>query len=761
MPETHTECFGLFFLNTNYMFLRNDNKYITPNLILPLFENQGLTHVDKVVCGNGFTTAFLNLEPQEKGIDILIFPNVKALQSKELAYLRGEYGDKKIGFIYGDADKKNITNEHTVCFVLDSFKLRLKRLENTRINRILVDEFHTVIQQAAFRRQLLDFENYLIKHYSHVPIVTVTASPNLYSKIDVTIENKHIEKTQIHVTNNVKETISRVKKDLSNGQKVIVFTTDKDVLIDLRNATGELECTLISGEALQRQIVSCCKLQENPESLLTVISSNGFEGLDLYGDFHVYFFEKRHSAHRTFFISNLYQAINRVRNGAKYIEYSRIEKTTPLEPIDKESILKHIESDKISNEQKQAQKHKELNKYIFYEFDKIGKFHPVFLESKFNLKLEEGHYDNDIFFFKDFLDARKIEIIDLRQEKQKGIRITIPIEEKAFFYAQNEAYIKANDLAGEGFTFNTQTDFRTKNPIKEVHVRLLTYFALKCYDTKEHGKRELLYYEKKAIELFSDSKKFDQLVGKVKKSYEVYYKKTKRGEELTEKLNRLNDKEFDLTIIELVLSLCTRKVNFARRYVAHRDYNVTVMLNLESINIVCRCLGRNVFEHDIKTAFPRIAYSLAGKTLPEMFYGKNKEKKIKVNVFLNTLFIIKKERCNRAKENKIKEGVKLGLDEAVMQYLVDKYSETDFKGDFFNNAAFHERNIIRAQKNYLEANFGDVSIVRRHDSILLFDLTAEQIEQVKQSGNNYEYNNVGNWFNYQLALNDTTDFWSE
>ena len=54
--------------------IKNTEKYLTPKIILQCFFKSKVTNVDKQVCGNGFSTAFLNLPIAEGDVNIIIAP---------------------------------------------------------------------------------------------------------------------------------------------------------------------------------------------------------------------------------------------------------------------------------------------------------------------------------------------------------------------------------------------------------------------------------------------------------------------------------------------------------------------------------------------------------------------------------------------------------------------------------------------------------------------------------------------------------------
>lgn len=742
-------------------FIKNTSKYVSSKIVEEVFLPGKIVHVDKVLCGNGFTTAFLDiLHNHKKGINIIILPNVQAIMSKEEAYQKGAFKLKKIGFIYGKSENKSLRGKDTLCFVLDSFKLRFKDLKSIKIHRILVDEYHTVEQSASFRHRLQKFEKYLKTHYSHVAIATVTATPNMFSKIDIRIENQHIRSCEIHVTSNVPKTIKNIKNNLSDGKKVVVFITDKDVIhhLAVRNKeTGwmELECNLRVGIDLQRKVVRVCKLTHNPESNLTLLSSNGFEGLDLYGKHNVFFFEKRYFDHRCFYISNLYQAINRVRDGADYIEYSRINKKTMNMPMCLNKIENFVKKD-ISTTKKQGKTYKVFAEYVSFhqeDYDEdsdTGIYTCEVNHTAYGLKKEEYIYDTEEFSgFKEFLELRKINIIDKRASSL-GIRPSFPIAVQKAYLQSNEAYIKAHNLAGDNYRLNPKINENEIPKLLEKSAKKVEeYLALKKYDTGSILiiDRELYLYEEKALFLLKSPGEFENIYQMVKIKSKEYYKNKLSDREYRKKLKEINDENFRRVVVELLLSFINNVVYLASNYVGDRDYNASILTNFASVDYIAGILGRKLIEIDISEAFPRLIHALAGAEMPENFYGERKKNKRAVNILLNSLRYDekKKEPKNRQRYAVVKKLKAFNFQEKVIDYLIDNWFEVKYKGDFFNHMAFHEKKIIRKLKKKLK-EFDDGGSFRRHDSRIYVDINANVEAHIFDIVASLEYLGQRNWF---------------
>lgn len=79
--------------------LQNFERYITEDTLRQCFARGSYRLVDKVLCGNGFSTRFLLTSPIRHHVNILIAPNIQVVKGKEREYLSGRIQTpNKIGF---------------------------------------------------------------------------------------------------------------------------------------------------------------------------------------------------------------------------------------------------------------------------------------------------------------------------------------------------------------------------------------------------------------------------------------------------------------------------------------------------------------------------------------------------------------------------------------------------------------------------------------------------------------------------------------
>ena len=184
--------------------LHNSHRYLQPILINQCFTKGKVNHVDKIICGNGFTTGFLSITPTENKINIIIAPNKAVILEKQKAYNQGANSNLRMKFFYKESTDKDFKGADVLFFVADSFLMMKSKLNEIKhkIDKVLIDEFHSVEIQSLFRRNLIDFE-YKVKNIcsdSDTSIVTVTASPNIFSKVDIRIYNSIINNTTINIS---------------------------------------------------------------------------------------------------------------------------------------------------------------------------------------------------------------------------------------------------------------------------------------------------------------------------------------------------------------------------------------------------------------------------------------------------------------------------------------------------------------------------------------------------------------------------------
>jgi len=718
--------------------LYNPERHLSPEIIQPCFIEGKITNVDKQVCGNGFSTSFFNMLVPKGFINIIIAPNKQFLIDKEESQIKGEIGSfNRIKFFYAEGEDSSFGNADILVFVADSFLRMTKKLKriSPKIKNILIDENHSKETQSLYRGNLVNLEEKIKEVCNEkTAIVSVTASPNLFNKVDILIENKHIRPSVINHSKDRESALNRVKEDIKNNKHVVVFTNSSKVCYHLRNRKGELKARFIIGNSFRQSLVELVKAIHDEDSKLTIISAKGFEGFDLQQEnANAYFFEDRSNEHETFFISNLYQAVNRLRKGAKYIEYNRQDISS-----NRKEIFKNIDNEisafvsqnfkhkgKIqSTENKQNGTFKHFHKYVEFVANESGKFIIKKNKAAIDLYKETLLYDKPFPApeFKKFLAIRKITINHLNENNNRT-KEKIKTSTKVGNLLRNADMIEKHDLFGVDYYFIIK-QIKKNSKGKPVYDNRLAYLREleKYLRRKNHnGCRVSTSREKIALELLSNEVKYFKLIREMTKAYDIRsINKYGRAGSETYRRNFRNGR-FNI-VCQLISMFVNDHIQVPPNWIAHRNYNLTTKIGVDEIKLVARLFNVSVTEVDIKSCFLRVLYALNGLELGKNPYGEDKRNKLAINIYLNDFFYNEASMTEKKhqKENAIRKLTNLGFGPVVIQYLMNNFFEAKFKGDLFNTLSFYERSIISEVKDRLKKLNND-GVIRRHDSVLVFN----------------------------------------
>ncbi len=525
------------------------------------------------------------------------------------------------------------------------------------------------------------------------------------------------------------------------------------VLYRLKNRKGELRANFIVGESLLRSAVAAFTVIHDPDSDLVILSSRGFEGFDIYGEgWKVYFFEDRSNPYETFYISNLYQAINRPRAGAIYIEYSirrlnevRRRKVTEIE------IDTFISNQSMSIEAKQKKEFAKYHPYVIFIEDKDGQF--TIKKDVISVQLMEEQLLYDLGFdpFMEFLSIRNITLVKIQEEKEPVKRSKISVPMKKLNLASNIKFIEQHNLFGDGFKLKVQ-------PLKDLDTyrkNLIQFQIRKVYDEPELGAaRELTKREAIALRIFSNPKEFDALVMKVTKAYNK--RSINKYGKIASKKYRDDFKELGVRrVAQFIQAFTNHQVSFPPQLSAHRNYNLLTQIGVGEIEIIAEVFGLTIQEIDLKSAFPRILYALVNETLPAGFYGPNKKNKIPINKALNSFYYDKNRSSDiwQQQSNAKRTLIELGLNPKVINYLMDRFFEVDHKGKLFHFLSFYEKKAIEDLRERIEG-FSHIGAHRRHDSLIL--IIEDEVNDLTEL-NDFRYLNVDGWFDFE-EISSEPDF---
>ena len=705
--------------------------------------------VDKVIAGNGFTTAFSEIESERGCVDILIAPNVAVVKGKEEKYKRDyKDGGKTMAFVYGGNKVENIDFDTAdiIFFVTDSFLLNINKIKGIgkTVRNICIDEIHSAQQQSSFRANLRGFEGKVNKAFPHSAIVSVSATPNRYMPVDYEIINKYIPQQTIKVTNNSKEAIERVIELLKKGKRVIVFSNNNGVFSKLKSRKNELSSNFVVGKTLLTKLSRKAKLEQDDNSKLILASSRGFEGFDVEDidgeKWNVFYFENRNNKNERFYMSNLYQALSRCRDIAQSIEYCRIEGTNLPQPFTKENIdekvYAFISDEKISAEAKQgkwiktknSKRRNQFKELVIVEFNKDTKKH-IIVRDEVAIALYKEYIDsnktNFEMEFNEFFSKRGISFTDERTNPfaVKGRRLSEDEEAEMLFI--NRQFILDNDLIPFDYSVDTfvrlDRDYSLKNIIKMFGKHWRLFLNQKNYDgTFKPSQRQ------KIVNLFFEDDN-DLLEGLVSKCLSIQMKSKKQkynSRDYREYRKDFDADVFRVSIARMLLMLSNDVITANPNIVAHRDYNLTTEIGMSVQKYIAKIVGVRVDEFDIVSCNIRIAYALCDMQLPDNIYGVDKVKKGKINEALNQLTYNTKVKLDIRKQvrNNKNKLINLGVDEVVADFLAEKFIK-GYASDLFNLMAHYESEIIREAMEYIVDYdwIDNDGVIRRHDSFLVYN----------------------------------------
>ena len=429
-------------------------------------------------------------------------------------------------------------------------------------------------------------------------------------------------------------------------------------------------------------------------------------------------------------ISNLYQAINRVRKGAVYVEYCRQEVSdrysSDFKDIKKE-LYAFINDTSISTEKKLSSTYKKFRPYII----KVRNGNGISLKMNrisINLYLEKEMYNLQFpqKAIMEFVNDRNITFNKIETMSNR-IRTRTDRDTAIHFLYQNKEEIKKRDSIPDDYHLNIQNLWSKDNVETTEQIRVAYWKALDMYLIEKNYANDYVNTDRQtiALNLLSSEDEFQSLCDDILKMF-VDGKKSKHTRSVAKSKIDNFKKYLPTTVAQLVMSFSRDVISFDSNLVAWRDYNLATKIGISQLTE----LSENVFntkidEYDIASAFPRIMYAINGKNLPDNFYGDNKKNKVSMNVYFNQFGYDKDAKSTKKKQ---KQNVKIKLksfniDDDVATWLIDNFFESEFRGDLFNFLAYHEEKIINELMSliYDEGNCKNAGMTRRHDSIIVFD----------------------------------------
>ena len=754
------------------MKLLKNSGFLSQNTVENCFSFLGTNQVDKQICGNGFTTAFCQIRPAKNKVNVIIAPNRAVPINKEQSY-KHDQGSNRIKFFYKDSEdskSKNIfQNAEVLFFVADSFLNYKDQLLNLNIDKLLIDEFHSVETQSLYRKQLIDFIQKVQQATdSSTKITTVTASPNLFSRTNIKIINEDISETVIHQSNNQIDAVDRIKYALDLNEKVVIFSNSKHIICNIMRSYKDVN--LIVGVTLQRDISELAKININTESNLTICSSKGFEGHDLiYKDSevlrNVFYFEDRSTDHQSSYISNLYQAISRTRQKADYIEYCRVDLKDARKQNfkDLQSAVDHFVSDRfmilkanrtrkeiVSTSEKMQNKYSKYHQFVIFNQDQ-GCWSVKINQTAINLHKEKLLYDYkvDSAEFQPFLTDRKMIFKDIRTDLQKRIdKIKKYKTVSIRMLKTNAEYIKENDLFDSDYLL--PIDIHLESKYKTIRQKYLADLELYTMRKNYNSDRPMTDRERTAALLLIDDDQFNDLKKKINAAHKKYTLSKSISDQVKDEKIVLHEDRSEIILCRLIMMFARDRISCPSKWVGNRNYNLLTETSLSSIEIVSAAFNVRVDEVDIRSCNSRILYALCDLHLPENFYGPNKINKFAINKFLNNFFFkpFNKSSEYEQRAKAINQFRKFNFAEVVIEYLMQNHFMNKFRSDLFNMLTYYENVLISVlmDKHTGSENNG---VIRRHDSELIFDNKNDLSEF-----NNIDFLSQKGWFQKDVKIID-------
>jgi hypothetical protein len=779
-------------------------KYISnePHLIDQCFVNGQIKIVDKLLTGNGFTTAFLQMNRSiNRTVNVLILPNTGAIKSKQ-----EKNKDSRIKFFYSGSGAILETDTKIVVCTTDSFKQYLcEQILNKgiRIDRLLIDEVHSVIQQATFRPILKDFLQYvkgLVNDKKVATAVCVTATPLISMPIDFRFKPNEIAETKIHVNNNTDNVLKEIKAKIKNDEKVVVFTNSYNYIANISQNIKDkahLNSTIVCGRTLEKKVLKNIPVTINTNSW--IVSSAGFEGMDIdfkpndetkeevtlitdavakYGsDVQIYILQDLNNDSETFILPNIYQALSRTRNGFKKCTYSRktrqnaypsanaivrrffaiVEKrnVSPGELGRKNKLLKlgftRLEISilfncvKFTSDRLMSATHSIPRVEMINYYEEAREFIAFGFDSK--------HYV-------EFLANRNITIInESLNENNVGKAFT---KDKKAVAEHNKDLIIKRGYDKDHFEFNHNNNYK-KDKRTDFVKQLQDYIDFRSCNPlfKPNYKIEIVR-DLMQQSLAGHYTKFNAFLKDIVKGYKAN-KEIKTFESVKDyvisqkekdaKVKIANfEREAEIRILRLLGYLLNDSIYIPENYEENQNrvYNILTESPMFLIKSICDLLKINLYELDIASCNPRIIYAEVGKQLPEDFYGKDKVNKTSINALFNSLpYSMYVAKCKELRKTPNTIEVhrnylqkKLGrynIDKDVTAWLLDNFHK-GYTGQLYNFCTKVERDLIEQVKKQLK--YLEVPCYRRHDSLLLFN-TEHKLTITSEDA----YNGITGWFN--------------
>jgi len=750
------------------------SKWITESTILQCFTKGKRHVVDKILCGSGFTFAYLKMRPPINATDVLIEVNVQVCKDKEIEYKKGLFGTQRMLFLYqGSGNYFNTSMKYDkVITVVNSFNHNFNDIKRLNVRHVLTDEQHSLESAAnGDRKHVVQRfnKNLNILEKKGSIISSVTATPNLFANVTIKIDNGVIPESNLYMSFNSKEAIGRVVEKIKRNEQVFIFTQNAGIIVDITKQCDITSFNLRSGDNMKATLCKKGKFRFVKDSNVTFITSSGFEGWSSYLEgASAFVFASYDNDVNSFLWSNIYQSLNRLRKGGIYNELCIFEGTgrkTKYIPLLREAVKHYVNSPiKATHKQRtryefkmggKTYKGSDLSKFVLFSDCESGgiKIEPV--EDAINNHLEK--YSASLGFeklYKNHFLERGVTLRYVNEAdngKLKGGRNSIDTQIAYLLDTlPHEMDLVERALYPSGIS-GAITDIKGLEKALRINIGVRSGLGL-CYAN-----------ELAAVK-FINRKDFNQII------LTQYLKDAKKKGVYSEKQSLEWFKENDLTNkVLLIIYDILRQYTFSKKR-GFREFSAWTDVSNGVIDLIVTNLGLELTELDIPTAFPRLLFTMFGKDVPIDFYGENRSKnKVKVNTLLNSLSTYS---ADTHKRKELKKGRKISIKAAkkyierkpyedrvrllkwfpveIVDYLLSEFGgkNTD-SGKFYDAMTKHEREIIKKgiklikhSNNPENLEKTDFLLVRKHDAILC--ISKDGI--ILNGAMNMEYLNIKGWF---------------
>jgi len=795
--------------------------YLPSEVVEQCYRIGKLTNINKVQTGNGFTHSTLTLPPAPRKVKILIEPNLKVIMDKEKGFTGERYlylhsQSAKTIKDWNRATQYIVTTTDTFRHIILPTLIKEGSIQD--IESITIDEFHKIPDDSSYRSSLVDYyykvSLELLKANPDLAIVNVTATPPISTnpfyyesgydlenapknpyKIDILLAPQEKPRIEIYRNNNEAGLIQQIKDLRSRGKRVMVYGNQIRIIYQFIE-DGKLNAKLIAGVSVSRAVYYRAKVENNEDFIIS--TSSGFEGWSAKGDdWHIFIFSDCNDAKYTISLTGLQQVIGRPRDGARKIIFCEVpffqstdafgnvrSLTTAFDEIEKLKERKTfrdldlIKSKLHRNEHLKKSRDIITSTAIDYEYEEgmtILKTRPIWEQLYADAEAVKRRLTsiNDPEYIDCYWAFKNIHFIDEDLNLNRVIKVYLT-KSRDYLIQNREAIVKKGLCDYRLTTKGNSIDVFLQEFSEWLFFRSLplvidesnqndkiTIFKNRVFKTNSEG---VLTPDTAQLDAFLDritNERLKDIKSRLKSAKKLADNQA-QARELTNKILNVGEGNFQRNILKFLALLLNDSKNMIDTPAnLHRQYNVSTNLDLKTIEAVCVWFGIEVQEFDVRSCAWRVVYALCGLPLPDNFYGSNKKHKRDLNILLNTIAADAHTKQRKSSledfiKKKKKQLENRGVPAKVYNWLLDNFSLLP-SDVIFNTYTHHEELIVNEIINLFPLSS---SLIRRHDSILVFDFDWECIEgeAILNKIKAFQYLGFYGWFDsYKIKEQESGD----